>query len=66
MSEDRLIDLTEVGRILGGICGRSVERLIAKGELPKPVKPTKKPMLYVSDVQGYLSKLKQRQRGVSA
>jgi predicted DNA-binding transcriptional regulator AlpA len=61
MNEERLIDLTEAGRFLGGICARSVERLIAKGELPKPVKPTKKPMLYLSDVQAYLTKLKQRQ-----
>jgi predicted DNA-binding transcriptional regulator AlpA len=65
MNEERLIDLTEAGRFLGGICPRSVERLIAKGELPKPVKPTKKPMLYLSDVQLYLSKLRERQRGAT-
>jgi predicted DNA-binding transcriptional regulator AlpA len=66
MNEERLIDLREAGRFLGGICARSVERLIAKGELPTPVRPTKKPMLYLSDVQAYLSKLKQRQRGLPA
>jgi hypothetical protein len=62
--EDRLVDLVEAGQVLGGICARTVKRLIARGILPKPVKVTRTPMLYWSDIQKYLAELKRTQRGV--
>ena len=56
--EDRLIDFEEVARMLGDISERSVRRLIAKGELPQPVKVLSSPKLYLSDVLAYFGRLK--------
>jgi len=36
--DDRLIDFKETAHLLGDISERSVRRLIARGELPPPVK----------------------------
>jgi predicted DNA-binding transcriptional regulator AlpA len=58
--EDRLMDLEEVAEKLGNISTRSVRRLIAKGDLPKPVKVLSSPRLYHSDVVAYLDGLKQK------
>ena len=58
--EDRLMDLEEVAEKLGNISTRSVRRLIAKGDLPKPVKVLSSPRLYHSDVTAYLDKIKQK------
>jgi predicted DNA-binding transcriptional regulator AlpA len=58
--EDRLMDLEEVAEKLGNISTRSVRRLIARGDLPKPVKVLSSPRLYHSDVTAYLEKLKQK------
>ena len=58
--EDRLMDLEEVAEKLGNISTRSVRRLIAKGDLPKPVKVLTSPRFYHSDVTAYLEKLKQK------
>ncbi len=58
--EDWLMDLKEVAEKLGRISTRSVRRLIAKGDLPKPVKVLSSPRLYHSDVIAYLEKLKQK------
>jgi predicted DNA-binding transcriptional regulator AlpA len=58
--EDRLMDLEEVAEKLGNISTRSVRRLIAKGDLPKPVKVLSSPRLYHSDITTYLEKLKQK------
>jgi predicted DNA-binding transcriptional regulator AlpA len=58
--EDRLMDLEEVAEKLGNISTRSVRRLIAKGDLPKPVKVLSSPRLYHSDVTIYLERLKQK------
>ena len=58
--EDRLMDLAEVAEKLGNISTRSVRRLIAKGDLPKPVKVLSSPRLYHSDVTAYLERLKQK------
>lgn len=57
-SEDRLIDFKEVAHLLGDISERSVRRLIARGDLPQPVKVLSAPKLYQSDVFAYLEKLK--------
>jgi predicted DNA-binding transcriptional regulator AlpA len=58
--EDRLMDLEEVAEKLGNISTRSVRRLIARGDLPKPVKVLSSPRLYHSDATAYLEKLKQK------
>jgi predicted DNA-binding transcriptional regulator AlpA len=56
--EDRLMDLEEVAEKLGNISTRSVRRLIARGDLPQPVKVLSSPRLYHSDVVAYLEGLK--------
>ncbi len=58
--EDRLMDLEEVAEQLGHISTRSVRRLIARGDLPQPVKVLSSPRLYHSDVVAYLDGLKQK------
>jgi predicted DNA-binding transcriptional regulator AlpA len=55
---DRLIDFKEVAHLLGDISERSVRRLIARGDLPRPVKVLSSPRLYHSDVLTYLEGLK--------
>ena len=55
---ERLIDLEEVARLLGGVSTRSVRRLIARGDLPRPVKVLSSPRLYFSDVLAYFERLK--------
>ncbi len=57
---ERLLDLDEVARLLGGISTRSVRRLIARGDLPPPVKVLSAPRLYTSDVRTYLDGLKEK------
>ena len=64
-NEDRLVDFEEVARILGGISQRSVRRLIAKAELPQPVKVLSSPRLYLSDVVAYLERLKAKRERLS-
>lgn len=61
--DERLIDFKEVARLLGNISERTVRRLIAAGELPKPVKVLSVPRLYRSDVLGYLQRLKDKRGG---
>ena len=56
--EDNLIDFQEVAHQLGDISERSVRRLIARGDLPQPVKILRSPRLYQSDVRAYLEQLK--------
>jgi predicted DNA-binding transcriptional regulator AlpA len=54
------MDLEEVAEMLGNISTRSVRRLIARGDLPQPVKVLSSPRLYRSDVVAYLDGLKQK------
>jgi predicted DNA-binding transcriptional regulator AlpA len=56
--DDRLIDFKEIAHLLGDISERSVRRLIARGDLPQPVKVLSAPRLYRSEVFAYLEKLK--------
>jgi predicted DNA-binding transcriptional regulator AlpA len=63
--EDRLMDLEEVAEQLGHISTRSVRRLIARGDLPQPVKVLSSPRLYHSDVVAYLDGLKQKRATVT-
>ncbi|HWL53229.1 MAG TPA: helix-turn-helix domain-containing protein [Chthoniobacteraceae bacterium] len=60
LDDEQLIDFEEAARLLGNISGRTVRRLIAAGELPKPVKVLSVPRLYRSDVSGYLQRLKDK------
>jgi predicted DNA-binding transcriptional regulator AlpA len=61
--EDRLMDLEEVAEKLGNISTRSVRRLIARGDLPKPVKVLSSPRLYHSDILAYFERLKAKRAG---
>ena len=54
------MDFEEVAEKLGHISTRSVRRLIARGDLPKPVKVLSSPKLYHSDVTAYLERRKQK------
>ena len=56
--QDRLMDLEQVAEMLGNISTRSVRRLIARGDLPKPVKVLSSPRLYHSDILAYFERLK--------
>jgi len=58
--EDRLIDFKEVAHLLGDVSERFVRRLIARGDLPQPVKILSSPRLYHSDVRAYLERLKNK------
>ena len=57
--EERLMSLEEVAKKLE-MSSRSVRRLIARGELPEPVKVLASPRLHHSDVMKYLETLKQK------
>ena len=59
------MDLEEVAEKLGNISARSVRRLIARGDLPQPVKVLSSPRLYHSDVVAYLEGLKQKRDNAS-
>ena len=52
------MDLEEVAEMLGNISTRSVRRLIARGDLPKPVKVLSAPRLYHSDILAYFERLR--------
>jgi hypothetical protein len=58
MEAERLIPLVEVGRILGGRSAKTVRRMIARAELPKPVYVGRTPMLLLSDVLAYIECLR--------
>jgi predicted DNA-binding transcriptional regulator AlpA len=60
MESDQLIPFFEVGRILGGRSVKTVRRMVAGGELPKPVYVGRTPMLFLSEVGAYLEKLKEK------
>jgi predicted DNA-binding transcriptional regulator AlpA len=57
--DDSLMTLEDVAAKLGGISTRSVRRLIARGDLPKPIKILSSPRLYYSEVLAYLERQKQ-------
>ena len=62
---ERLIGLAKVAEILG-VNKRTVYRLIAKRELPQPLKVGHSVRLSVSDVTEYFERLKLQRRGVIA
>lgn len=58
---ERLVDLLQVAGILS-VSKRSVQRLIASGALPQPVKVGHASRLYQSDVDRYLAQLREQYR----
>ena len=56
---DPLLNLREVAGILGA-CVRSVRRSIDRGELAKPARVGRTVRLFKSDVDAYLSKLREQ------
>ena len=61
---DRLLSLEEAGRLLAA-SKRTVHRLIASGELPRPLRLGRLSRLTLEDVEAYIEKLKgQRGAGV--
>lgn len=59
---DRPLKLKEVAERLGGVCERTVRRLVQRGELPGTVKVAGCVCLFESDVQAYLERLKRGRR----
>lgn len=58
MTIDTLLPLPEVGRLLGGFSEKTVRRMIDRGELPRPVKVRRRPMLPTSVVSAVIERLK--------
>ena len=55
---DRLVDLKVVVTMLG-VCARTVHRLVAAGELPPPAKVGRASRWFMSEINGYMDRLKQ-------
>lgn len=62
---ERLLTLGKVADTLG-VNKRTVYRLIAKGDLPQPLKVGHSVRLSVSDVTEYFERLKLQRQGVTA
>ncbi|QNN23794.1 excisionase family DNA-binding protein [Planctomycetales bacterium ZRK34] len=54
---ERLMRLSQVAEMLG-VCRRTVERMIASGVLPQPVKVGRSSCLPDSEVQEYIERIK--------
>jgi predicted DNA-binding transcriptional regulator AlpA len=65
MGPDRLIPLSEVGRMLGGRSVKTVRRMIADGKLPKPVYVGRTPMLFLSDVVAFIETLREGRKSAN-
>lgn len=61
-AHDRLIDLKVVVTLLG-VCSRTVHRLVAAGELAPPVKVGRASRWFMSDIDGYMKRLRQGRVG---
>jgi len=60
---EELLPITEVVRLLGGVCSRSVRRLSDRGEFPRPVKIGGRSMYAKSEVADYVHrKMEERKR----
>jgi len=62
--EDRLISVGEVAAMLG-TSKRTVPRLIAAGEFPAQVKVGRLARWFLSDVKGYLTRLKEKRAAIA-
>lgn len=58
METDRLLPLSRVAEIYGGISVKTLRRKIAAGELPEPAYVGRTPMLFQSDVDAAIQRLK--------
>ena len=56
-----LLDKRQVAQLLG-ICTRTLERLLARGVFPVPVRVGRSVKWFVTDVEAYLAKLR-KERG---
>jgi excisionase family DNA binding protein len=63
--DERLLGLDEAAERLG-VCKRTVQRLIAGGELPEPVKVGRRSLLLASDIQAFLQRLIGARKGMVA
>ncbi len=52
--ESDVISMDEAAQLLG-VCRRSVERRIAEGEIPRPIKIGRRSMLLLQDLQDYIA-----------
>jgi len=59
--QDRLLGLESVAEMLG-LSRRQVYRLIAGGELPRPVKQGSRSVLFLSDVETYMDSLRRQRK----
>jgi predicted DNA-binding transcriptional regulator AlpA len=58
MENDRLLRFRAVAERYGGISVKSVRRKIAAGELPQPVYVGRTPMLFLSEVNAAIERLR--------
>ena len=63
-TEERLLDLKEVGERLG-VSVRTVWRMIAAGELPRPVRVRRAPRLLLSEIGAYIERIKRQRTQVT-
>ena len=56
-TEDKLVSIDAVAKNLD-ISVRQVWRLIARGEMPKPIKIGRSSKLFLSDIEAYMAKLR--------
>ncbi|MBA2431439.1 MAG: helix-turn-helix domain-containing protein [Chthoniobacterales bacterium] len=62
MTADRLVTFTEAAEMLGRVSIRTVRRLIASGELPKPVYIGRIPKLSFQELASVIERLKQQRK----
>ena len=58
MDNERLLSLEEAAQLLGNVSVKTVRRMIASGDLPRPIKVRSVPTLLLSDVLSYFEKQK--------
>jgi predicted DNA-binding transcriptional regulator AlpA len=63
MENDRLLKLRAVAEVYGGISVKSVRRKMAAGELPQPVYVGRTPMLFLSEVNAAIERLRTERDG---
>ncbi len=62
MTADRLVTLTEAAEMFGRVSTRTVRRMIASGELPKPVYIGRIPKLSFQELVSVIERLKQQRK----
>lgn len=62
MMADRLVTFSEAAEMFGRISVRSVRRMIASGQLPKPVYIGRIPKLSLEELVSVIERLKQQRK----